>query len=107
MQKRADSDLLEVKVARRLDEAQDIVSLEFVPASGSSLLAFEAGSHVDVHVAPGVVRQYSICNDPRESHRYVFGILREPQSRGGSATIHAHSPKAAYCASAARATISG
>jgi|SRR6266446_6953381 len=89
MQKRADSDLLEVKVARRLDEAQDIVSLEFVPASGSSLLAFEAGSHVDVHVAPGVVRQYSICNDPRESHRYVFGILREPQSRGGSATIHA------------------
>ncbi|MFM0662919.1 PDR/VanB family oxidoreductase [Paraburkholderia sediminicola] len=84
----ATPELLEVKIARRLDEAEGIVSLELVSVSGTGLPAFEAGSHVDIHIAPGIIRQYSLCNDPRETHRYLFGILREPQSRGGSSAIH-------------------
>jgi vanillate O-demethylase ferredoxin subunit len=83
------SPLLAVKIARRFAETDDIISLEVVPVSGSSLPSFTAGSHVDVHVAPGLIRQYSLCNDPSETHRYLLGILREPESRGGSARIHA------------------
>lgn len=83
------TELLQVQVARRRSEAEGVVLLEFVPVAGASLPAFEAGCHVDVHVGPGVIRQYSLCNDPRETHRYVFGVLREPQSRGGSEAIHA------------------
>ena len=33
-------------------------------------------------------RQYSLCNDPREGHRYLIGVLRDPASRGGSQAMH-------------------
>jgi vanillate O-demethylase ferredoxin subunit len=50
---------------------------------------------VDVHLPGGPVRPYSLCNDPRETHRYQLGVLREPASRGGSAGMHALQPDAA------------
>jgi vanillate O-demethylase ferredoxin subunit len=36
----------------------------------------------------GVVRQYSLCNDPAEDHRYLIAVLRDAASRGGSAAVH-------------------
>ena len=35
------------------------------------------------------MRPYSLCNDPRETQRYLIAVLREPASRGGSAAVHA------------------
>ena len=61
---------LTVRVERVRDEALDVRSFELVPTSAGPLPAFTAGSHVDVHIAPGLVRQYSLCNDPRETGRY-------------------------------------
>lgn len=79
---------LSVKVARKLAEATDIVSLEFVSADSSSLPPFSAGSHIDVHLPNGLIRQYSLCNDPAEAHRYMIAVLRDPASRGGSVAVH-------------------
>jgi len=79
---------LEVRVARRQAEAQDICSFELVQTNGQPLPAFSAGSHIDVHLPNGLTRQYSLCNDPRESHRYLIGVLRDPASRGGSQAMH-------------------
>lgn len=79
---------LTVRVARKAAEAQDICSLELVAADGGALPAFSAGSHIDVHLPGGLVRQYSLCNDPAESHRYLVAVLREPTSRGGSVAVH-------------------
>ena len=79
---------LEVRIARKQTEAVDICSFELVQAEGHPLPAFSAGSHIDVHMPGGVTRQYSLCNDPRESHRYLIGVLRDPASRGGSKTMH-------------------
>lgn len=56
--------------------------------SGSALPAFSAGAHVDVHLPNGLVRSYSLCNAQDEAQQYVLGILRDPNSRGGSAWIH-------------------
>lgn len=79
--------LIELKVVSKKHEAQDICSLELASPSGEALAPFAAGAHIDVHVG-GVVRQYSLCNNPQERHRYQIAVLREPQSRGGSVAIH-------------------
>jgi vanillate O-demethylase ferredoxin subunit len=82
--------MIEVRVARKAVEAQDVCTFELVSASGRPLPPFSAGSHIDVEVAPGLTRQYSLCNDAGESHRYVIGVLRDPNTRGGSGGMHDH-----------------
>lgn len=79
---------LSVRVARKAVQAQDIVTLELVATDGSALPAFGAGAHVDVQLPGGITRQYSLCNDPQETHRYLIGVLRDPASRGGSKAVH-------------------
>jgi vanillate O-demethylase ferredoxin subunit len=74
---------LTVKVLRKAQEAQDIASFELGRADGGPLPPFSAGSHIDVHLPGGLVRQYSLCNPPGERHRYLIAVQREPQSRGG------------------------
>ncbi len=64
--------------------AKDIFSFEFVDPTGQALPGFTAGSHIDVHLPGGLIRQYSLCNDQDETHRYVVAVLREPNGRGGS-----------------------
>lgn len=79
---------LAVRLARKTVEAQDICSLELVPVDASALPAFTAGAHVELQLPGGLVRPYSLCNDPAETHRYQLGVLRDPASRGGSAAVH-------------------
>jgi vanillate monooxygenase ferredoxin subunit len=85
----------QARIAARAMEAEDILSFELHPLEGQTLPPFEAGAHVDIHVTPGLVRQYSISNDPRETHRYRLAVLAEPNSRGGSAGIHGGFPAGA------------
>jgi vanillate monooxygenase ferredoxin subunit len=79
---------LSVRVARKAQEATDICTFELVAVDGSALPAFSAGSHVDVQLPGGLTRQYSLCNDSAESHRYLIGVLLDPASRGGSKAMH-------------------
>ncbi|WP_227816423.1 PDR/VanB family oxidoreductase [Nitrogeniibacter aestuarii] len=81
-------DLLTVRVAALHDETGDIRVFELEEASGAALPAFAAGAHIDVHVPGGLLRQYSLCNAPGETHRYQIGVLRDPDSRGGSVAMH-------------------
>ena len=79
--------LRQVRVVQKRQEAEGVCSFELACLSGKPLPAFTAGAHIDVHIN-GVVRQYSLCNDPAESARYRVGVLREPLSRGGSVAMH-------------------
>lgn len=81
-------DNISVKVVRKNKEAEDIASFELAREDGLPLPAFSAGSHVDVHIPGGLIRQYSLCNDAAEQHRYRIAVLRDPASRGGSAGMH-------------------
>ena len=81
---------IEVKVANRTCEADGICSYELVRTDGQALPPFEAGAHIDVHLAGNLVRQYSLCNAPGETHRYLIGVLRDTDSRGGSQAMHDH-----------------
>lgn len=78
-----------VRIARKRHEAQDVVGLELVDPMGDALPPFSAGSHIDVHVAAGIVRQYSLCNAPGDFAAYQIAVLKEPTSRGGSVAMHA------------------
>lgn len=69
-------------------EAQNILSLELRPLVGDVFPAFEAGSHIDLHLPHGLVRSYSLLNDSRERHRYVVAVLKDKSSRGGSRAVH-------------------
>jgi vanillate O-demethylase ferredoxin subunit len=79
---------IEVRVVRRRQEAEGIASFELARADGAPLPAFSAGSHIDVHVPGGPVRQYSLCNDPAEQSHYRIAVLRDAATRGGSAGMH-------------------
>jgi vanillate O-demethylase ferredoxin subunit len=81
-------DTLEVVVAERVHAAERIVALTVRTADGVHLPAFTAGAHVDVHVGPCITRQYSLCSDPADLRSYRLAVLRETQSRGGSAGVY-------------------
>jgi len=81
-------DLIPVRVVEKRTVAQDIASYDLSPLSGASLPPFTAGSHIDVHMGGGFIRQYSLCNDPAETNRYRIAVLREPDGSGGSAWMH-------------------
>ena len=70
------------------DEARDIKTFELVDPEGAELTAFTAGAHIEIQLPGGTERQYSLCNDPAETHRYVIAVLRERESRGGSQAFH-------------------
>ena len=69
-------------------EAKDVLLFELIPLHGQKLQPFSAGSHIDVYLPNGLIRQYSLCNSPLENNRYVLGVKRDPQSRGGSNCMH-------------------
>lgn len=84
----AQVDEIQVTVASKSLETETIAVFELVAAQGGALPSFEAGAHIDVHIPGGTIRQYSLCNHPSETHRYVIGVLRDPESRGGSIAMH-------------------
>lgn len=82
------SEWINVRIESKALEAEDVVVLHLVASDGSVLPAFTAGAHVDVEVAAGLVRQYSLCNVPGTTDFYRIGVLKEPNSRGGSLAVH-------------------
>ncbi|MGP0173462.1 PDR/VanB family oxidoreductase [Pseudomonas sp. NCHU5208] len=85
----AQPESLWVRVTRKSHETRDICLFELADEQGGELPPFTAGAHIDVFIPGGTVRQYSLCNDPADSHRYVIAVLHATQSRGGSAAMHA------------------
>lgn len=79
---------LQVRVAAKSFETETIAVFELVAVEGGSLPSFDAGAHIDVLVPGGITRQYSLCNHPSETERYLVGVLRDPESRGGSIAMH-------------------
>ncbi|MHC3916538.1 PDR/VanB family oxidoreductase [Alcaligenes nematophilus] len=70
-------------------EADGIVSVEFQPATEQVLFpSFEPGSHIDLHLPNGLVRNYSLCNPHTDQQRYVVAVLHDRKSRGGSRYVH-------------------
>lgn len=67
-------------------EADGVRSFELCPATGS-LPPATPGAHIDVHLPNELVRQYSLIAGS-DSTRYVIGVNRDANSRGGSRCLH-------------------
>ncbi len=74
---------------RELDEpAPGVRRLVLADPDNWTLPPFLPGAHIDLHLAPGLVRTYSLCNDSCDDGRYVVAVKLEPAGRGGSRFIH-------------------
>ncbi len=76
-----------LRVTRNDGIADGIHLLEFREAAGKQLPEFSAGAHIAVRVPNGLLRKYSLCNDPAERDRYQIAVKREGNGRGGSCSL--------------------
>ena len=83
----ADPPTMLLRVTRNDTVADGIHLLEFREAGGTPLPEFSAGAHIGVRVPNGLLRKYSLCNDPAERHRYHIAVKREDNGRGGSRSL--------------------
>jgi ferredoxin-NADP reductase len=66
---------------------QDVIALTLVAADGKALPRWYPGSHIDIRLPSGLVRQYSLCGDPEHS-AYRIAVRRIPDGGGGSIEVH-------------------
>ena len=70
---------------------KDIVKISLTTADGKALPKWTPGAHIDVECgAASLSRQYSLCGNPENTGALEIAVLRDPNSRGGSAWIHDH-----------------
>ena len=70
------------------DVADDVRQVTLASADGTPLPPWAPGAHIDLVLADGLVRQYSLCGEVQDRHEWRLGVLREPKGRGGSAYVH-------------------
>jgi vanillate O-demethylase ferredoxin subunit len=70
------------------DAGPDVKLFSLVDPDRWELPPFRAGAHIDLHLTRGMVRTYSLCNDPADNKCYRVAVKREPAGRGGSAKLH-------------------
>ncbi|MER5177016.1 PDR/VanB family oxidoreductase [Streptomyces sp. NPDC002896] len=75
-------------VDTRIEAADGVVSLVLRRPDGGPLPVWEPGAHVDLLLEVGLIRQYSLCGSPADRAAWQIAVLREPESRGGSAYVH-------------------
>lgn len=78
------ADLYNVIVKNRHVEGGNVAVMEFESITDQTLPKIEAGAHIDVHLPNGMIRQYSLCQNPQQQGIFRLGILNDPESRGGS-----------------------
>lgn len=82
--------------------ADQVVSLVLRRPDGESFQPWQPGAHIDVHLGEGLVRQYSLCSSPEDLDHLRIGVLRVPDSRGGSQKVHQLLPGSPLTISAPR-----
>lgn len=78
-----------VVVESAIPVAKDILLLSLRSVDAKPLPRWAPGAHIDVECGDAsLFRQYSLCGDPDNPRIMEIAVLRDPDSRGGSAWIH-------------------
>ncbi len=81
-------DRMQMEVSAREDLTSHICQFTLVKQGGGDLPAFTPGAHITIETPSGAMRRYSLVNDGSAPTEYVISVKREPESRGGSASMH-------------------
>jgi phthalate 4,5-dioxygenase reductase subunit len=81
------AETMTLRVTRKDEIARGIDLFELKRPDGGELPQFTAGAHVPLKVPNGLIRKYSLCNDPAERDRYQVAVKREEAGRGGSISL--------------------
>ena len=68
--------------------ADGVVALVLADPNGGELPAWTPGAHIDFVLGDDLIRQYSLCSSPSKPDLWRVGVLRAPDSRGGSERVH-------------------
>jgi vanillate O-demethylase ferredoxin subunit len=82
------ADTLDMRLTAILYGAEGTNLFEFRTLDTSEVPPFTAGSHVDVNLPNGSIRQYSITNPETDRGRYLLGVKLDAKGRGGSRCLH-------------------
>lgn len=80
----------ELCVAAKEVVAEQVVAVTLSDPAARMLPAWTPGAHVDLVLTDSLTRQYSLCGNPSDRRQWRIGVLRDPESRGGSAFVHEH-----------------
>ena len=69
---------------------ENVVALTLAAPDGARLPGWHPGSHLDVHLPSGRVRQYSLCGDPGRTDRYRIAVRRIPDGGGARSRSTTH-----------------
>jgi phthalate 4,5-dioxygenase reductase component len=83
----AESELIPLRLERAEPIADGISLFELKHSQGADLPEFTPGAHVAVRVPNGLIRKYSLCNDPAERDRYCIAVKREAHEGSGSTSL--------------------
>ncbi|MEN0137779.1 MAG: cytochrome P450 [Rhodococcus sp. (in: high G+C Gram-positive bacteria)] len=79
---------LTARIAEIRMEGDDVRSLHLQAADGGPLPAWTPGAHIDLHLSPNLVRQYSLCSDQKDLSSWRVAVRRNDEGRGGSRHVH-------------------
>jgi ferredoxin-NADP reductase len=68
--------------------ADGVVALTLADPTGDPLPPWTPGAHIDLILGDDLSRQYSLCSSPGRPESWRLGVLRAPDSRGGSERVH-------------------
>jgi ferredoxin-NADP reductase len=77
-----------LKVTAVESRASGVLAIEFTDPDGAELPEWAPGAHIDLLLGDDLIRQYSLCSDPRDRSTYRIGVLLEEAGRGGSKHVH-------------------
>ncbi|MFI0242668.1 PDR/VanB family oxidoreductase [Streptomyces sp. NPDC016845] len=78
-----------LRVSGRTTGTDGVLTLTLVDPSGRKLPEWSPGAHIDLMLSEiDLVRQYSLCGDPTDRHKWRVAVLLEPNGRGGSRHVH-------------------
>jgi ferredoxin-NADP reductase/nitrite reductase/ring-hydroxylating ferredoxin subunit len=78
---------LRVRVAR-IDILANGIRTFRLESIDTALSAAQPGSHIDVHLPNGLIRQYSLINGPGQTDHYAIAVKQLTDSTGGSLALH-------------------